>query len=189
MQNVADQSSHCPTRTVSSAARFAACLLTLAMLNGCAGLAVSLAGAGVGAGLSHQINGTATRTFTEPFDKVDNAARIASKRIFLVVDEVSTMDSGQMTKARVGDLDITLELETLSPNLTRVSVRAKKDLFRLDAATAQEIVVQIERALTGMDLAESDAARNSKMSDARYITSDPAGSRKISAPPKKKSTI
>lgn len=186
MQNAADHSSRRLARTALSLARLGACLLTLALLNGCAGLAVSLAGAGVGAGLSHQINGTATHTFTEPFDKVDNATRIASKRIFLVVDEVSTIDNGQVTKARVGELEITLELETLSPNLTRVSVKARRDMLRVDGATAQEIVVQIERALNGMELAE--ASRGNKISDARYST-DAGGNRKLATPPKKKSTI
>lgn len=171
-----------------SLAKVGACLLALAMLNGCAALAVSLAGAGAGAGLSHQINGTATRTFSEPFDKVDNATRIASKRIFLQVEEVSTIDSGQITKARVGAMDVTMSLETLSPNLTRVTVKARKDLFRVDVATAQEIVTQIERALTSMELADAAAEKN-KINDARYITIDPSGNRKTSAPPKKKNTI
>ncbi len=170
-------------------ARLGAYLTTLLLLNGCAALAVSLAGAGAGAGLSHQMNGTASRTFSEPFDKVDNATRIASRRIFLMVDEVSTIDSGQVTKARVGDMDITLELETLSPNLTRVSVKARKDMFRVDGATAQEIVSQIERALNSMDLAEAGAPRNSRTSDAKYIATESAANRKITAPSKKKGTI
>ncbi|HSD39031.1 MAG TPA: DUF3568 family protein [Rhodocyclaceae bacterium] len=174
------------SRVASSLAKLGICACALLLLNGCAALAVSLAGAGAGAGLSHQMNGTASRTFSEPFDKVDNASRIAAKRIFLQVEEVATIDSGQVTKARVGDMDVTLELEALSPNLTRVSVKARKDLFRVDGATAQEIVVQIERALSGMNLAEAEAEKG-RINNARYIELD--SNRKVSAPPKKKSTI
>jgi hypothetical protein len=181
-----------PRRTISrkmlAAIRLAAILSVPMLLNGCAALAVSLAGAGAGAGLSHQMNGTATRTFAAPFDKVDNATRVASKRIFLQVDEVSTIDGGQVTKARVSDMDVTLELEVLSPNLTRVSVKARKDLFRVDAATAQEIIVQIEHALSSSELAEAaPPAKSASASDAKYNA--PATARKGGAPPKPKSTI
>ena len=136
--------------------------------------------------MSHQMNGTASRTFSEPFNKVDDASRIAAKRIFLQVEEVATMESGQVTKARVGDMDVTLELETLSPNLTRVSVKARKDLFRVDGATAQEIIVQIERALSNINLAEAEAEKL-RINNARYV--EPDGNRKVSTPTRKKSTI
>ncbi|MEC5386557.1 DUF3568 family protein [Uliginosibacterium sp. H3] len=174
--------------TMRSAARLSLGVCVLLLLNGCAALAVSLAGAGAGAGLSHQMNGTASRTFSEPFSKVDDASRIAAKRIFLQVDEVASISSSQVTKARVGDMDITLELEALSPNLTRVSVKARKDMFRVDGATAQEIVVQIERALLAMNLADAEANRSS-INNAGYSGSDLLGSRKGSSPPKKKGTI
>lgn len=145
--------------------RFATLILIVAglLLGGCAAVAVSLAGASAGAGLSHQINGQASRTFSEPLLKVDDAARIAARRMLLEVSEVSSTENGQVTRARVSGLDITVELETLSPNLTRVDVIARKNFLRVDGATAQEIVSQIEHALQAISLQEaaaSEAARS-----------------------------
>jgi hypothetical protein len=179
-----------PSALVLSVTRLGIGVLALLVLNGCAALAVSLAGAGASAGLAHQMNGTASRAFSEPFSKVDAAVRIASKRMHLQVDEVASTDAGQMTKARVSTLDVSIELEPLSPNLTRVIVTARKDLFRVDGATAQEIVAQIERSLTTVDLAEAaDPARAGKIDNARYTREEPSNQRKGSAASKKKTAI
>ncbi|WP_172202392.1 DUF3568 family protein [Niveibacterium sp. COAC-50] len=178
---------------ISTVLRLSAAIATLMLLNGCAALAVSLAGAGAGAGLAHQMNGTASRTFSEPFNKVDAAVRIASKRMYLQVDEVASMDGGQVTKARVSNLSVSVELEPLSPNLTRVNVVARKDLLRVDAATAQEIVAQIERSLSAVELADANdaanAARAGKVDNAKYIRDEPVSTRKGSAVSKKKTPI
>ncbi len=182
-----------PTARISTVLRLSAAIATLMLLNGCAALAVSLAGAGAGAGLAHQMNGTASRTFSEPFNKVDAAVRIASKRMYLQVDEVASMDGGQVTKARVSNLSVSVELEPLSPNLTRVNVVARKDLLRVDAATAQEIVAQIERSLSAVELADANdaanAARAGKVDNAKYIRDEPVSTRKGSAASKKKTPI
>lgn len=165
----------------------AVCLLLPGLLGGCAAVAVSLAGAGAGAGLSHQINGQASRTFSEPLTKVDDAARIAARKMLLEVSEVSSTENGQLTKARVSGLDITVELETLSPTLTRVDVIARKNIFRVDGATAQEIVSQIERALDALSIQEATAANEAARSTAKATELAPApASRKNS---KRKSSI
>lgn len=170
-----------------------AAVSALLLLNGCAALAVSLAGAGAGAGLAHQMNGTASRTFSEPFSKVDAAVRIASKRMYLQVDEVASMDGGQVTKARVSNLSVSVELEPLSPNLTRVNVVARKDLLRVDAATAQEIVAQIERSLGAVEMADANdaanAARGGKIDNAKYLRDEPVNTRKSGSASKRKTPI
>lgn len=150
--------------------RLGVCALSLCLLNGCAALAVSLAGAGAGAGLSHQMNGVASRTFSEPFDKVGTAVLIASRKLLLEVENVETIDDGQITRARVGNLNVAMELETLSASMTRVSVTAKKDFFRADAATAKEIVSQIELALQSAELAAE--MLKPRASNANYLNRD-----------------
>jgi len=177
------------TARVRTLLQLGCAIAALTLLNGCAALAVSLAGAGAGAGLAHQMNGTASRTFSEPFNKVDAAVRIASKRMYLQVDEVATMDGGQITKARVSNLNVSVELEPLSPNLTRVNVVARKDLLRVDAATAQEIVAQIERSLTAVELADANDARGGKVDNAKFTRDEPVSNRKSSAASKKKTPI
>ncbi len=168
--------------------RLGICVLSLCLLNGCAALAVSLAGAGAGAGISHQMNGVASRTFSEPFDKVGTAVLIASRKLLLEVDSVETIDDGQITRARVGNLDVAMELETLSPSMTRISVTAKKDFFRADAATAKEIVSQIEVALQSAELAA--AMSNPRASNASYLNRDtPARNPKSGARAAPRNTI
>lgn len=125
-------------------------LVMLLLLNGCASLAVSLAGAGAGAGIEHQVNGTATRTFSEPLKRVNSAVSLTARRLKIKVDSVEPQDDGQVTKGTVGDLAITIELEILSSNLTRVNVTARKNILMLDSATAQEIVAQMERSLNAL---------------------------------------
>lgn len=124
-------------------------------MTGCAALAVSLAGAGAGAGISHQVNGVATRTFSEPLAKMDSALLVATKRMTIQVDTVEATGNSHTLKGRVGDLDITVEMEALSGTVTRVDVTARKNLFRVDSATAQELVTQIERAVANPKVAEA----------------------------------
>lgn len=166
--------------------------LLVCLLNGCAALAVSLAGAGASAGLAHQMSGTASRAFSEPFSKVDAAVRLASKRMQLEVDEVASTDKGQITRARVSTLDVSIELEPLSATLTRVSVVARRDLLRVDGATANEVVTQIERSLAAIALAEAapaTAPASASTASTRIAREEPARTRKTSTTTKRKPTI
>lgn len=172
---MSDLSLHPALHACSRSLRLLALCLIPALLNGCAALAVSLAGAGAGAGLSHQVNGTAARTFSEPIEKVDDAVRLAAKSMLLNIEDVASLDNGIVTKAKVAELNITVKLETLSPRLTRVSVTARKDILRVDGATAQEVVAQIDRAIG--ELNAPPTARTSapnSVSGARYTNPEPA---------------
>lgn len=163
--------------------------LSLCLLSGCAAMAVSLVGAGAGAGISHQINGQASRTFSEPLMRVDDAVRLAARRMLLDVEKVSTTEQGQITKAHVSDLEITVELQTLSPNLTRVDVVARKSFLRVDGATAQEIVTQIERSLETIAMQEAAAAAEAAAKPAKAELPSQSGSRKASPVKGKRSAI
>lgn len=138
-------------QTATSALRrftcLSACAAILLLLNGCAALAVSLAGAGAGAGITHQVNGTAMRTFSAPRNAVDAATTATTKRLQIDVDTVESIERGSLTRGQVGGLAISIEVETLSDALTRVTVTARRNLLRLDGATALEIVTQIDRSL------------------------------------------
>lgn len=175
---------------ISRSLLLAACLLLPGLLGGCAAVAVSLAGAGAGAGITHQVNGQASRTFSAPLTRVDDAARLASRKMQLEVSEVATIERGQVTKARVSGLEITMEMQPLSPTLTRVDVVARKNFFLVDGATAQEIVTQIERALDAIALqeqAEAASEASARNAAARASELAPAQSRKNST--KRKSAI
>ncbi|WP_345533856.1 DUF3568 family protein [Viridibacterium curvum] len=169
---MSDTPLHPVFRTSARTLRLLLLCLLPGLLNGCAALAVSLAGAGAGAGLSHQVNGTASRTFSEPIEKVDDAVRLAAKSMLLNIEDVSSLDNGILTKAKVAELAITVKMETLSPRLTRVSVTARKDILRVDGATAQEVVAQIERAIGELNVASARASPGNGISGARYMPPD-----------------
>ncbi len=175
---------------ISRSLVLAACLMLPGMLGGCAAVAVSLAGAGAGAGITHQVNGQASRTFSAPLSRVDDAARLASRKMQLEINQVATIDGDQVTKATVSGLDITVDMQTLSPTLTRVDVVARKNFFLVDGATAQEIVTQIERALDAIAIQEEATAAaeaSARKAAARSNDLAPANNRKSTA--KRKSAI
>ncbi|MFT3733743.1 MAG: DUF3568 family protein [Rhodocyclaceae bacterium] len=161
-----------PSPRLAALLRLGAAMAIVLSLNGCAALAVSLAGAGAGAGLSHQVNGTASRTFSEPIEKVDDAVRLAAKSMLLNIEDVSSLDNGILTKAKVAELNITVKMETLSPRLTRVSVTARKDILRVDGATANEVVAQIERAIGELNTTAARTNTPNAVSGARYAPQD-----------------
>ncbi|MEC5400068.1 DUF3568 family protein [Uliginosibacterium sp. H1] len=184
------------SRVLSCSLRLAASAGVLLALNGCAALAVSLAGAGAGAGLSHQMGGTASRTFTESFDRVDAASRVVARKMYLQVDSVDVTENIQLTRARVADLDVSMELQPLSPTLTRISVVARKNLLQVDGATAQEIVAQVDRALFAIQQEEQAAlaaAAEAEARAAKYVAPQPsAANRKntgTATPPRRKGSI
>lgn len=177
MQNLVRATSSTPTPG-GLFVRSTLCLLMLSTLNGCAALAVSLAGAGAGATLSHNMSGTASRTFADTLEKVDSASRVAVRKLQLEVDRVASTEKGQITYAKVSHLDVEVELEQLSTTMTRVTVVARRDLIRVDGATAQEIVAQIERALLGIqqaELAEAEAER-ARVEKAKFYSATPPSS-------------
>ncbi|MDP5240420.1 DUF3568 family protein [Uliginosibacterium sp. 31-16] len=150
-------------------------ILMLALsLCGCAPLALSLVGAGAGAGISHQVNGVAARTFSEPLPRVKKASLMAARRMSFQFEATDATEKGQVLKGRVADLDIDVELEILSTSVTRVSVSARKNILRLDGATAQEVIVQIERALVSTEMAETGDTKDAQARVTRLENSSPA---------------
>lgn len=117
------------------------------LVSGCAGLALTAAGVGGGAAASHQMGGLAYRTFTEPLPRVRGAVLEAFKRMGIKPKATEKIELGERILARVGDRDVEVELEALTPRTTRMRVAARRDggLF-MDSATAVEIITQTEKS-------------------------------------------
>jgi hypothetical protein len=123
------------------------CLLSL-ILTACAPLALTAAGVGGGVAAQHQLGGYAYRTFSEPMPKVNAAVYKALKRMTIKPGASEKIELGERINAKAGDRNIEIELEALTPNTTRVSAVAKKNgQMIVDAATAVEIITQIEKAV------------------------------------------
>lgn len=154
--------------------RLGACLALAWSLSGCAAVALSLVGAGAGAGINHQVSGVASRTFSEPLPKLKRASLMAAKRMSFEFETTDAIDNGQLMKGRVADMSVAVELEILSASVTRVSVSARKNLLFLDGATAQEVVMQIDKALVANELADAAAAAALAAAEAEEARSKPA---------------
>jgi Protein of unknown function (DUF3568) len=123
-------------------------ILFLLTLSACSPLAMTFASIGGGAAAQHQIGGYAHRTFSEPLPKVRGATLIALKRMSMKAGTAEKLDQGERILAKAGDRNIEIEIEVLTPRTTRLTAVAKREgSFFVDAATATEVVAQVEKAM------------------------------------------
>ena len=120
-----------------------AVLLISPMATGCA--AVALSGATMGAGYSFM--NVADKTSNYPLDYVHLALSQALERMDIEVTEDSETDSGREIVAKANDLNIDIELESITFNTTRITVDVSKAAILKDRATAVEIIHQTQRIL------------------------------------------
>lgn len=65
------------------------------------------------------------------------------------VESTEKTDSGELIKAKAADRSIEVELDALTPSITRMRAVARKNALLVDSATAVEIIAQTEKALGG----------------------------------------
>lgn len=133
---------------MSTAPRFLAIIAVSILLAGCEPLSLTMLSVGAGTGIGHQLGGIAYKTFTEPAPRVKRATLAALKRMAIKVDSVEKIDNGEMIKAKAADRNIEIEIESLTPNTTRMRSVARRDsAIIVDSATAVEIIAQTERLI------------------------------------------
>jgi len=121
-------------------------LLCCIWLAGCEAVALTALGVGASTGVSHTLTGITYRTFSEPIPRVRQASLKALQRMQIKVAGTGKIDHGESISAKAADREISIELEALSPNTTRMRVSASQGIFK-DSATATEIILQTERFL------------------------------------------
>lgn len=129
--------------------RIAALGAAALLLTGCESLAITALGVGATTGISHTSGSISSRTFTASNKKVKAASLAALTRMGAKVENQTQTDTSEIISASYPSRSIEVEIETLSPSTTRVTATAKRGLFVYDAATANEIVEQTGRALSG----------------------------------------
>jgi hypothetical protein len=115
-------------------------------LSGCLPLAITGAGVGASAGITHTMGGITYRTFTAPLPRVKSATMVALNKMGINGVKTSKEKAGEKILAIASDREIEIELEQLSPNTTRMRTVARSGFF-YDSATATEIIIQTEKAL------------------------------------------
>jgi hypothetical protein len=134
--------------------------LAFLTLGGCAALgitggavAVAAVGAGAGevlrAGTTYSLAGTAYQTFTLPVDGLLEATRAALTRMAFTIERDEAMSLERLIVARGISRTIEIELEPLSPAVTRLELVVKRNFLQRDRATASAIIEQIELAIRG----------------------------------------
>lgn len=116
-------------------------------LAACEAIAVSAIGGGTSAGISHTLGGTVSRTFTASLPKVRAAALAALHRMHIDVPPTAKVEVREKINAKSINRSIDIELEEISPNVTRMSVTAKSGVFQSDSATGAEILRQTDREM------------------------------------------
>ena len=125
--------------------RFSAAF-AFATLSACNPFAATAVGVGASAGIQHTVGGIAYRTFSAPLPNVRAAVRDALDYMKIRIGSTYKIDNGVRFRARASDLEIEIDLESLTPNATRMRSTARNGLL-MDSATATEIVRQTLRAL------------------------------------------
>ncbi len=121
--------------------------ITALPLAACEAIAVSAIGGGTSAGISHTLGGTVSRTFTASLPKVRAAALAALQRMHIDVRPTAKIEVREKINAKSINRSIDIELEEISPNVTRMSVTAKSGVFQSDSATGAEILLQTAREM------------------------------------------
>ncbi len=128
-------------------------LLSLALLNGCAAIGLTLFGVGAGVStgtaVAYTLDGTAYRTFTASLPQVRTATLTALNSMGIQVEAKEKTDQGELIKASGAERQIEVELEAVSAKTTRIRTVAKQGMFFKDRATATEIILQTEKVLNG----------------------------------------
>lgn len=133
--------------------RHAAAILiaSAAALSGCSTqVALSVLGGGTSALVTHNLNGSVSRTFTHPRDEVREAVLAALDNMGLSAEAAALGATEGDIVATAGDRSIEVGFESLGERLTVIRVVARRPGFLRDNATAGEVVSQAERALAAL---------------------------------------
>ena len=133
--------------------QFVTCIAIAAatLLAGCETLSMTALGIGGSAVVTQKLNGTPSRTFTLPLYMVRSASISALKRMGIEIKDHAApepIENREVIRASAGGREIEVELESITPQATRMRVVARNgSLFFYDGATATEIIVQTEKGL------------------------------------------
>ncbi len=118
-------------------------------LSGCAevGIIPAAAVTGGAAGVNYTLTNNAYKTISYSLADVETALNKALKKMD-IKEMKSTKEEGKVNVSAITEkLDISIDLEKITPTVTKIEVSAKKGVFFKDKATATEIIVQTEKNL------------------------------------------
>jgi hypothetical protein len=112
-------------------------------MSACAGVLV----AGASGGIAYTFTNVAYKTILAPIDQVEFANRLALIKMGIRYVESTETEDGEQIIAETSELRITIELERITPETTRISVNARKNIVIKDKSTAAAIIEETEAML------------------------------------------
>jgi hypothetical protein len=117
------------------------------LLAACDPVSLTVFGVGTAAGVQHTLGGITYKTFTAPLPQVRAATINSLNHMGIKVAAREKTKDGELIKATASERQIEIELDAITSGTTRMRASVRNGLF-MDGATATEIILQTERALT-----------------------------------------
>lgn len=131
-------------------------LFFLFLLTGCVAAPVALLPvalpaliSGAGGGISYTFTNIAYKTTTFPAEDVKEATLKAFEKMSIKLKWVKDKKNSIKIKGLTRKLTIIVNLDKMTPTLTKIQVNAKRHIFLKDKTTAYEIIYQTELFLAG----------------------------------------
>lgn len=128
--------------------------LAALLFSGCAAVPVAFLPAalpaiiaGAGSGVTYTFTNVAYRTLTYPVQEVEDATTEALDRMSIEITRVRHRKHYIKFTAKARKMTVYIDLERMTPTLTRMRVNAKRGLIFKDKTTAFEIIYQTQFAL------------------------------------------
>jgi hypothetical protein len=136
--------------SVKSFFKLSTLLCLVLALSGCAAIGLTVPTAAVSggaAGVNYSFTNNAYKTISYPVADVEAALNRALKKMDIKETKRQKEEGKVSISAITSNLDIYIDLEKVTPTVTKIEVNAKKGIFFKDKATATEIIVQTEKNL------------------------------------------
>lgn len=118
-------------------------IFCLSIFSGCAAVAIT----GGSLGLGYSITNVAKKTVNHPLDKVVWAIMDATHKMEIDVIKNQGNEEGRFIEARTKRLSIYIDLESITPKTTKMTINAREGLFIKDKSTANAIIHKTEKIL------------------------------------------
>ena len=136
-----------------------AAFAALALLQGCAGAALTAGGVAGGAGVNHTLSGIVYKTFNPPVKELRQATLRSLDSMEIEVTHDQVAEYGWEIKGKAFEREIDVELERLTPSTTRMRVVTSEGFLFKDSATSTEI---IQQTASRLDSGVGTATANSR---------------------------
>jgi len=132
------------TKTRGADIRSLLVALPLLLLWGCAPaiFALNAVGSGLSKATDYVLSNKVARTVNYDIDLMRESILIALEKMEVEVQGSVPIKNGEIITATAIDMEITVQLQKLTPSLTRLDITAVNGLVKRDKATAEEIIGQ-----------------------------------------------